>query len=245
MKATTTAKKRDSLNRASLHVLAFAALVTLVPSACDVPGLDQSILGTAQNFAVLGASTVTNTGATTVYGDLGVHPGSAVTGFPPGLITGGTIHAGDAVAQQAQSDAHTAYNTLANEPVTEDLTGQDLGGMTLTAGVYHFSSSAQLTGTLTLDAEGDPDATFVFQMGSTLTTASNSSVLVIHGADDCNVFWQVGSSATLGTTTDFRGNILALASITVTTGTTVSGRALALNGAVTMATNDVSIMQCG
>ncbi len=235
----------------TLGAVAFATLTALV-AACSssVPtgrtnaALDQTVLGTAQTFAVLGGSTVTNTGATTVYGNLGVDPGLAVTGFPPGLVAGGTIHTGDAVALQAQNDTTTAYNTLAGQALTADLTGQDLGGMTLTAGVYHFSSSAQLTGALTLDAQGDPNAVFIFQIGSTLTTASNSSVLVINGALDCNIFWQVGSSATLGTTTAFKGNILALTSITLNTGALVSGRALARNAAVTMDDNNVSILGC-
>jgi hypothetical protein len=209
-----------------------------------IQSADQTVLGTAQSFAVLGASTVTNTGATTVGGNLGVDPGLAVTGFPPGLVAGGTIHAGDAVAHQAQSDTTTAYIALAGEALTVDLTGQDLGGKTLAPGVYRYSSSAQLTGSLTLNAEGNPKAVFVFQIGSTLTTASNSSVLVINGAQDCNIFWQVGSSATLGTTTAFKGNILALTSVTLNTGATVSGRTLARNGAVTMDANHVSILSC-
>jgi hypothetical protein len=234
--------------------MTLSALAGVVTGSCrmsDSPNsqangaLDQTVLGTAQSFAVLGGSTVTNTGATVVAGNLGVAPGLAVTGFPPGLVTGGTIHAGDAVALQAQSDTTAAYNTLAGQAVTMDLTGQDLGGLTLTAGVYHFASSAQLTGTLTLDAQGDPAASFVFQIGTTLTTASNASVLVLDGGDDCNVFWQVGSSATVGTTTLFKGNILALASITLTTGATLSGRALARNAAVTMDTNVISAALCG
>src|SRR5215210_6812072 len=146
------------------------------------PALAQS-LGTAASFAVLGGSTVTNTGPSIIAGDLGVSPGSAVTGFPPGIVIGGTIHAADAVALQAQNDVTTAYNTLAGEAPTADLTGQDLGGMTLSPGVYHFSSSAQLTGILILDAKGDPTARFDFQIGSTLTTAPGSAVLLINNAD--------------------------------------------------------------
>jgi hypothetical protein len=199
-------------------------------------------LGTANTFAVLGSSTVTNTGPSIITGDLGVSPGSAVTGFPPGIVTPpGTIHAADAVALQAQTDNLTAYNYLAGLAPTQVLTGQDLGGLTLTPGVYFFASSAQLTGTLTLNNLGDPNALFVFQIGSTLTTASNSSVLLSNGGDDPNVFFQVGSSATLGTTTQFKGNILALASITLNTGANIEcGRALAQTGAVTLDTNNIS-----
>jgi hypothetical protein len=202
-------------------------------------------LGTAASFAVLAGSTVTNTGATGVNGNLGVSPGSAVTGFPPGVVTGGTIHAGDAVAAQAQSDATTAYNSLAGQHCDFSLTGQDLGGKTLVPGVYCFSSSAQLTGALTLNGQGNPNAVFVFQIGTTLTTASNASVLLINGAQSCNVFWQVGSSATLGTTTSFAGTILALASNTLDTGAIVNGRALARTGAVTLDTNQISSSVCG
>jgi len=198
-------------------------------------------LGAAQGFAVLAGSTVTNTGATAVVGGLGGSPGTAVTGFPPGLVTRGTVHAGDAVAQQAETDLTSAYNVLAGEPAQRQLTGKNLGGLTLLPGVYHFSSSAQLTGTLTLDALGDPNARFDFQIGSTLTTASNASIRLTNGADACNVNWQVGSSATLGTGTTFEGNILALTSITLDTGADIlGGRALARNGAVTLDANHVS-----
>ncbi len=204
----------------------------------------QISLGTAQSFGVLGGSTVTNTGATTVNGNVGVSPGSAVTGFPPGVIIGGAIHSNDAVAVQAQNDLTTAYNEIAATPCTVDLTGQNLGGLTLTPGVYCFSSSAQLTGTLTLDALGNPNALFLFKIGSTLTTASGSSVTVINGGSSCNrVYWQGGSSATIGTGTSFAGDILALTSITLTTGANTSGRALARNGAVTLDTNNVN--SCG
>lgn len=200
-------------------------------------------LGTAEGFAVLAGSTVTNTGPTLVTGDLGVWPGTAVTGFPPGIVNG-TIYAGDAVAQQAQSDVTTAYNDLAGRACDVDLTGTDLGGLTLTQGVYCFSDSAELTGQLTLDAEGSANALFIFQIDSTLTTASNSSVLMINGGNECNVFWQVGSSATLGTSTAFVGNILALESTTLNTDADVLGRTLAQNGAVTMDENTISIENC-
>ena len=198
------------------------------------------------SFAVLGGSTVTNTATPTVVtGNLGVSPGSAVTGFPPGIVTGGTIHAADAVAAQAQSDLTTVYNNLANTSCNTDLTGQDLGGKTLTPGVYCFSTSAQLTGTLTLDAQGNPNAVFLFKIGSTLTTASASSVLLVNSASSCGVFWQVGSSATLGTGTALAGSIVALTSITLNTGASVDGRTLARNGAVTLDNSHVTVCSGG
>jgi len=204
-------------------------------------------LGTSQSFAVLGGSTVTNTGPTVITGNVGVSPGSSVTGFPPGTVAGGSIHAADAVAAQAQSDLTTAYNAAAGTPCGIDLTGQDLGGLTLTPGVYCFTSSAALTGTLTLNFQGNPDALFLFKIGSTLTTASGSSVVLSNTAGatcPTNLFWQVGSSATLGTGSTFAGNILALTSITATTGASLTGRALARNGAVTLDTNTVNIAAC-
>jgi type VI secretion system secreted protein VgrG len=225
-----------------LAILGIAALFSY-PS----PAFAQQTLGTATSFGVLGGSAVTNTGSTVVARDLGVWPNSAanaITGFPPGIVTG-TIHPADAVAQQAQSDVTIAYNALAGLPCTTSLTGQDLGGKTLTPGVYCFSSSAGLTGALRLNAQGNSGAVWVFQIGSTLTTASSSSVVVFNGGSVCNVFWQVGSSATLGTDTTFAGNILALTSITLTTRASISGRALARNGAVTMDTNLVSNAVCG
>lgn len=205
-------------------------------------------LGTAESFAVLAGTTITNTGPTTIGGDIGgnigVSPGSSVTGFPPGIVSDGTIHTADATALQAQVDLVTAYNDAASRAVSSDLTGQDLGGMTLTTGVYSFSSSAQLTGTLTLDAQGDPEAVFIFQIGSTLTTAPSSVVSLINGARFCRVFWQVGSSATLETNSNFSGHIFALTSIAVQNGTTVQGQLLARNGAVTLDNNTITNGVC-
>ena len=237
---------------------AIVALAALLYSPST--GLAASILGTADSFAVLGGSTVTNTGSSTITGDVGLYPGPSITGFaiPPantvmegpgstGLIGGpglatGTIYISHAVAQQAQTDLTVAYSGLAAMPVNQNLSGTNLGGRTLTPGVYHFDSSAQLTGTLNLDAQGNNNAFWVFQIGSTLTTASSSAVNVINfGSNngfDVGLFWQVGSSATLGTSTAFEGNILALASITMNTSATIlCGRALAQTGAVTMDTN--------
>jgi hypothetical protein len=227
------------MKRSSIAVLALAISLFAASASAQIS------LGTAQNFGVLGGSTVTNTGATNVHGNVGVSPGSAVTGFPPGVVTGGAIHTNDAVAIQAQSDLTTAYNNIAATPCTVDLTGQNLGGLTLTPGVYCFASSAQLTGALTLNALGNANALFLFKIGSTLTTASGATVTVINnGGSSCNkAYWQVGSSATIGTGTSFTGDILALASISMTTGANSSGRLLARTGAVTLDTNNVNT--CG
>src|SRR5579862_2974288 len=204
-------------------------------------------LGTASPFVVLGGSTVTNTGPSVLNGDLGVAPGTSMTGFGLPAVVNGATHDDDAIADQAQGDVTTAYNVAAGQPVppSNDLTGQDLGGLTLPAGAYSFSSSAQLTGQLTLDGAGDPNAQFVFEIGSTLTTASASSIRLINGASPCNVYWQVGSSATLGTTTAFEGNVMAYASVTVNDAATVQGHVFASTGAVTLDDNVIDGSMCG
>jgi len=223
-------------------VLGAAATVGLMVVASTSPSHAQD-LGTAADFAVLGGSTVTNTGPSVLIGNLGVSPGSAITGFPPGIVTApSATHAADAVAVQAQVDQVTAYNALAGLPSTANLTGRNLGGLTLAPGVYNFSSAAQLTGNLTLNAGGNPNAVFIFQIGTALTTASASTVSVIGGGQGSNVFWQVGSSATLGAGTTFVGDILAQQSITLNTSANIAcGSALAHTGAVTLDTNHIAI----
>jgi hypothetical protein len=195
-------------------------------------------LGTADSFVVLAGAGITNTGPSTLHGDLGTYPEKSITG-PGALTVTGTNHASDAVTQGAKTDLVTAYKSTAGKgptsPISDDLTGK-----TLTPGVYNSASSIGLTGALTLDAAGDPDAVFVIQAGSTLTTGSGSKVLLRNGARSCNVFWQVGSSATIGTGSTFVGTVLAMQSITVTTGANVVGRVLARNGAVTLDHNTIT-----
>ena len=218
-------------------LIAVAAGALLVTSVYPAVAATAPSLGTAEGFAVLGGETVTNTGPTTITGDLGVSPGSAITGSAD-ITLSGAVHAADAVALQAQADASTAFDALAAAPCTESFTGTDveLGGRTLNPGVYCFSSSALLTGTLTLDGNG----VYIFQIATTLTTAADSSVSLIGGGSPCNVFWRIGSSATLFPNTRFVGNMLALTSIALQTGTTVSGRMLARTGAVTLDTNTIT-----
>ncbi|WP_326826004.1 ice-binding family protein [Streptosporangium sp. NBC_01756] len=200
-------------------------------------------LGTAGRFAVLAGASVVNTGATVITGDLGVTPGAIVTGFPPGSVSG-TIHVDDAVAVQAQTDFTTAYDDVAFRTPTATVS-TDLGATTLTPGIYtSVSGTFSNTGNLTLDAEGDPDAIFIFQTVSTLLTAGASTVTLTGGAQARNVFWQVGTSATLGAGSTLSGTILALASITVGAGVVIDGRTLARDGTVTLDT-DIITRQVG
>ena len=193
-------------------------------------------------FSVLAGSTVTNTGSTVVSGDVGVSPGTAVIGFPPGLASG-AIHSADGAAAQSQIALTAAYIDAAGRSGSTAVAG-DLVGQTFTAGVYKSTSSLAVSGDVTLDAKGNPNAVFIFQIASTLTTGSGSHVVLTNGATACNVFWQVGSSATLGTFSMFKGNILALTSITITTGVNLEGRALARNGAVTLDTDVITGCSC-
>jgi Ice-binding-like len=203
-------------------------------------------LATAEPFVVLAGTTVTNTGPSVLNGDLGVAPGTAVTGFGLPAVVNGATHEADAVAAQAQSDLTNAYTVASEQPVApaDDLSGTNLGNRILGPGAYRYTAAALMTGALTLDAEGDPNAQFVFEIGSELTTESASSVLLINGASPCNVYWQVGSSADIGTTTTFVGNLMALTSISLKNGATVVGRMLARNGQVSLINNVLTKPLC-
>ena len=217
------------------------AAVLLVLAATPAAAGDPVGLGTATPFAVLAGSGITNTGATTITGDVGTFPTTAQTGFSAVTLTG-TNHHGDAVTQGAKDDLVTAYDDAAGRtPATAHVV--ELGGTTLLAGVY-TSPTFGLTGTLTLDAQGVPDAQFVFQAGSTLISEVNSRVLLVNGASPCRVVWQVGSSATFKTGTRFAGDVLAYTSISAQTGATFAGRLLARNGAVTLQRNTITNGAC-
>jgi Ice-binding-like len=224
----------------SLAAGAIATFIAIQPAHAAVAPVG---LGTAGSFGVLAGTTVTNTGLTLVTGNLGVSPGTAVTGFPPAIVFGST-HRADAVAADAQSDLTTAYNDAAGRDPSAAV-GPFIGaGQTLSPGVYKATSSLEVGGALTLDAQGNAAAVFIFQAVSTLITDSASHILLTDGAQACNVFWQVGSSATLGTSSNFQGSILALTSIAVTTGDTIVGRALARNGAVTLDNDRITVPGC-
>jgi len=239
------------LQRSRIATGVAAAALALLGLSSPAMGGGKIDLGEADYYAVLAATTITNvvSPGTLITGDIGVWPNpslDSITGFPPGQVIG-DIHHASASAMQAQIDSMLAYATLQSLTPT-GMPGMELGGMTLTPGVYFFPSSAEITSTLTLDAQGDPNAQFVFQMGSTLVTAADSAVEIINdggGCVGCNVYWQVGSSATLGARTDFTGNILALASITmVTDASIIDGRAIALTGAVTLDSNIIDAGPC-
>ena len=216
------------------------AFTPLVAAAASVPSVD---LGTAGSYSVLAGSTVTNAGSSTLQGDLGLSPGTAVTGFPPGLISG-TTNVANANAEQAQVDTTTAY-TQATDASPSTTQSADLTGLTLSPGVYSVpAGTSNLTGTLTLNGQGNPDAVFIFQMPSTFITSSASDIVLENDANACNIFWQVTSSATLGTDSSFQGTIIALTSITADTGATITGRLLARNGAVTLDSNTIANPVC-
>ena len=225
--------------RAGLPLLASLSSLLFASSALGAPA---SVgLGSAASFSVLAGSTVTNTGPTTMFGDLGLSPGSSVTGAPQVL---GQTHVDDAVAIGAKNALTTAYNDAASRP-SNGSAGTDLAGQVFLPGVRTASSSLLLSsGSVTLDAQGDPNAVFIFQIGSTLITESNTSVVLVNGAQACNVFWQVGSSATLGTGTHFVGTIMALATISANTAATIHGRLLASTGAVNLDTNTITTSNC-
>ncbi|MGW0610219.1 ice-binding family protein [Streptomyces sp. NPDC002788] len=234
----------SGLLASALAAIVAAVMVALMPTqavaiATPVP------LGTAADFSVLAGQGVTNTGPTVIGQDLGTHPNASITGFPPGIVLG-SVHAADAVALQAKSDLVTAYNNAAGQATDFALPAAIGGvpGQTLLPGVHTAVSGVGLTGDLILDAQGDPNAVWVFQIPEALTTASSSRVLLANGASPCNVFWQVGSSATLGTNSTFVGTIMALTSISATTGASIQGRALAREGAVTLDTNNIFLSGC-
>lgn len=228
--------------RLAIPVVAASATLLMIMGTSASAGIVPTVgLATAGNYSVLGATTVTNTGPSILGQSLGLSPGTGTPGFPPGLVLPpGTIEVANAVSLQAQNDLIAAYLDAANRPVEFTQANPDLVGLTLAPGVYAGSSKAalSLSGQLVLDGQGNNASVFIFQTDSTLITSSASSILLINGASECNIFWQVGSSATLGTGSKFVGNILALTSISVQTGVTVQGRALARNGAVTL-DNDV------
>jgi len=223
-----------------------AAVITLsigLIGLITVKAATKVSLGAADNFAVIAGSTITSTGASTINGDLGLNPGTSVTGFPAGIING-TQQIANANAIDAQLALTAAYLNAANQtPVMTIPT--ELGGTTKTPGIYDSAAGTfSITGTLTLDGEGNADAVFIFKAASTLITDGASNVVLINGAQACNVFWQVGSSATLGTNSIFKGNILAFTSATLTTGANVEGRVLSRNGAVTLNSSTVTKAVC-
>lgn len=247
--ASSEQKTQRGNNRARFRWATTAFVLALLPAGLVIAGAGSAQalatavpLGTSESFAILAAEGITNTGPTTISGNVGTHPNPAITGEED-ITLSGSYHLADEVAEQAKSDLIGAYNNAAGQERDAD-SGAQLGGQTLVPGVYGTESSMGLTGTVTLDGQGATDGVWVFQAGSTLITASSSRVLLVNGAQACNVFWQVGSSATLGTSTNFAGTILALTSITANTSATVAGRLLARNGAVTLEANTITRPVC-
>jgi hypothetical protein len=236
----------DSLGRGCRKLvlgwsLVLASLSTMLFASSALAAAAPVGLGSAASFSVLAGSTVTNTGPTTMFGGLGLSPGSSVTGAPHVLAQ---THVDDAVAIEAKNALTTAYNDAASRP-SNGSAGTDLAGQVFLPGVRTASSSLLLSsGSVTLDAQGDPNAVFIFQIGTTLTTGSNTTVALVNGAQACNVFWQVGSSATLGTGTRFVGTVMASATITANTAATIHGRLLAQTGAVNLDTNTITTSNC-
>jgi hypothetical protein len=236
-------------NRFDLRRIRLAGIALAILAVFALPAAAQAApvgLGTAAPFVVLGGAKVTNVGPSVLNGNLGISPGTELEGFGPPAVINGSTHATTEVAAQAQLDLTTAYDAAAGQPVlpANDLSGTDLGGLKLAPGTYRYNAAALMTGALILDAEGDPNAEFVFKIGSQLTTESASSVLLVNGASPCNVYWQVGSSAVLGTTTSFQGTLMALTSISLNSKATVVGRMLARNGQVSLIENTLTRPLC-
>jgi hypothetical protein len=221
-------------------VFVVIAPIATAQAATSVP------LGTDSSFAVLATSAISNTGPTTIVGNVGLdpNPASSITGFPPGTVTGGAVYAADSVALQAQTDLTTAYNNAASQPTTTGVTAPLGGATALTPGVYTSATSLSLPGTLTLDGQGNPDAVFIFKAGNTITAAAASSVVLTNGASACNVFWESGAATTIDAGSEFVGTIMSATSITMITGATLDGRALAANGGVTLDTNQITTPTC-
>lgn len=238
--ARPTRLSRPAVRNAGTALAAIASLGLLFAGNASAATAPVG-LGTAASFSVLAGSTVTNTGPTTMFGDLGLDPGSSVTGAPHTL---GTTHIDDAVALAGKNSLVTSFNDAAGRPSTK-LASADLSGKSFTSGVYKASSSLLFSaGQMTLNAQGNPNAVFIFQVGSALTTGSATRVRLINGAQPCNVFWEIGSSATLGTGSVFAGTVMALTTITANTGVTLNGRLLARNGAVNLDTNTITTSAC-